>query len=133
MGTIRVAGLQCPVMDNNAAANAQTIREGIRRAAAEGAHILLTPEGALSGYDFDRPFDFPAVEKWAGELAAYAGGLGVGLAGLLPVGNRPGRALLVAGVAHGVLPWTRLSRLCSGQDVRLLFPGQGPAARDEPP
>jgi predicted amidohydrolase len=54
-GTLAVAGLQMAVT-SDVAANSARIAAGIAWAAEEGADILLTPEGSLSGYrpDADR-------------------------------------------------------------------------------
>ncbi len=46
---LRVAGFQMAV-SNDIARNAASICEAIESAAAQGAHLLLTPEGSLSGY-----------------------------------------------------------------------------------
>ncbi len=77
MSDLRVAGLQMPVTDD-VRANADRIVEGLYRARDEGVHVLLTPEGALSGY---RPvFDRTDVEVAMTELVDVVRSVGVGLA-----------------------------------------------------
>ena len=74
---LKISGLQMHV-SHDVTGNAGRIERGIQYAADMGAHWLLTPEGALSGYytGFDRLQVAEAVER----IAAAARGAGVGLA-----------------------------------------------------
>lgn len=58
--------------------NRERILGAIEAAAADGAHILLTPEGSLSGYTPD--FDTAHVEDVLGTVTDRACALGIGLA-----------------------------------------------------
>ena len=74
---IRVAGYQMEVTDD-VRRNANLIKDAIKRAGAENADILLTPEGSLSGY---KPiFDVNEVGQYLGELTSLAAEFRVGLA-----------------------------------------------------
>ena len=75
--TLRIAGLQM-LVSTQVAENEERIAAGIARAAADGADLLLTPEGSLSGYyaGFDRAEVAAAAER----VAAAAKATGVGLA-----------------------------------------------------
>ncbi len=78
---LRVSGAQINVIDNDVSRNFSTISSALDYASAEHADILLTPEGALSGYEFEnQPFDFPAVTQAAADLARKAKSLAIGLA-----------------------------------------------------
>ena len=77
---LRVAGAQLPVIDNDVYANKKTVERAIDHAADEFADILLTPEGMLSGYDFEKGFSFPQIEEALGEVTARAKRRGLGLA-----------------------------------------------------
>lgn len=59
-------------------ANATAIVDAVDRAAAEGAEILLTPEGSLSGYT--HLFDQDAVQAQLYRVTAHARSSGIGLA-----------------------------------------------------
>ena len=74
---LRVAAAQMRVTAD-VGANRETILRAIDFAAAENAHILLTPEGSLSGYT--PHFDREAVTAALGEVTAAARARGVGLA-----------------------------------------------------
>lgn len=74
---LHIAGLQMPVTPD-VSENEARIAAGIRRAAADGASYLLTPEASLSGYH--PRFDQPEVEAATERLAEEAKELGVGLA-----------------------------------------------------
>jgi predicted amidohydrolase len=74
---VRIAGLQMLVTED-VPQNEGRIAEGLRRAAADEADFLLTPEGSLSGYYAE--FDGEEVEAAAAGLAKRAKELGVGLA-----------------------------------------------------
>jgi predicted amidohydrolase len=58
--------------------NLVAIGQALEFAAGEGADILLTPEGSLSGYSHE--FDQQAVGRALSEVVARAAGLKVGLA-----------------------------------------------------
>jgi predicted amidohydrolase len=62
------------------ARNEQRILNGIQRAAADGADLLLTPEGSLSGYhsEFDREQVASAVERLRAAAREAAIGLALG-------------------------------------------------------
>jgi predicted amidohydrolase len=66
---LRVAGAQIPVVQN-VSANVAAIERAIAFAAAEKADVLLTPEGALSGYVHD--FDQAAVARALDQVVAKA-------------------------------------------------------------
>ena len=66
---LRVAGVQMPVL-LDVEANKKNILDAIRIAADEGADILLTPEGSLSGYTHF--FDAHSVEDALDEILAFA-------------------------------------------------------------
>jgi len=74
---IRVAGAQIDV-GPDIAGNVASICRGIEFAKTEGADILLTPEGSLSGYTHE--FDVQASREALEEVTAQARGAGVGLA-----------------------------------------------------
>ena len=74
---MRVAGAQLPVA-GDVAANVAAIRRGIAFASGEGADILLTPEGSLSGYT--HAFDVHAVSDGLSRLRAEAMRAELGLA-----------------------------------------------------
>jgi len=76
---LRVAGLQMPV-GTDIAANGRLIEEYVQRAADAGAEILLTPEGALSGYrpDFDRAALAAALDRVTACARARRVGLALG-------------------------------------------------------
>ncbi|NLE44788.1 MAG: carbon-nitrogen hydrolase family protein [Chloroflexi bacterium] len=74
---LRVAGAQLPVR-LNVEANVAAILRGIEYAEAQRADILLTPEGALSGYTPN--FDQAAVELGLRHVTAAARAVGIGLA-----------------------------------------------------
>ncbi len=74
---LRVAGAQMAVR-GDISANAETIRRAIHFAGLEGADVLVTPEGSLSGYTPE--FDQPATEAALTGLVAAAADVGVGLA-----------------------------------------------------
>ena len=74
---LRISGIQM-LVGRDVAENERRITAGVERAAADGSHFLLTPEGSLSGYypDFDREEVAAAVAR----IAAAAKDAGVGLA-----------------------------------------------------
>jgi len=74
---MRVAGYQMPVNDD-IAGNTQKMISAIDWAAENNAEILLTPEGALSGYSIE--FDVAAFEKALEQVTRHAREKGVGLA-----------------------------------------------------
>lgn len=74
---MRIAAAQMRVTPD-VAANGAAILRAIQFAAAEGADILLTPEGSLSGYT--PRFDQAAVDRSLAEVTARAGQAGIGLA-----------------------------------------------------
>jgi len=74
---LRVAGYQMPV-GLDVGHNAKNICTAIDRAAAEGAEVLLTPEGSLSGYTHE--FDAAAVASALEDVRAQARAKGIGLA-----------------------------------------------------
>ena len=74
---LRVAGAQIQV-GTDVATNSRRICEAIERAAADGADILLTPEGSLSGYTHD--FDCAATTKELERVTTFACQNSVGLA-----------------------------------------------------
>jgi predicted amidohydrolase len=74
---LRVAGAQLAVTDD-IAANLAAIEQAIDYAQAEGAEILLTPEGSLSGYT--PHFEAQAVRSGLAHVTEYARVRGVGLA-----------------------------------------------------
>jgi predicted amidohydrolase len=74
---LRVAGAQMRVT-TDVRDNTDTILRAIDFAAAEGAHVLLTPEGSLSGYT--PHFDQAAVDAALSVIAARASAAGLGLA-----------------------------------------------------
>lgn len=74
---LRVAGIQMPVT-RNVDANVRHIEAGIRWANSRKADILLTPEGALSGYTHE--FDPPEVEAALQRVTRTAATSNVGLA-----------------------------------------------------
>ena len=74
---LRVAAIQMPVT-TNISANTAYIEDAIAWARDEDAHILLTPEGSLSGYTHE--FDQTKVEKALDRVTAAASKVNVGLA-----------------------------------------------------
>lgn len=74
---MRVAGYQMRVT-RDVADNTDAILCAVARAAGEGAQVLLTPEGSLSGYTPD--FDRNAVTTALGRVTAAAAARGLGLA-----------------------------------------------------
>jgi predicted amidohydrolase len=74
---LRVAGIQMPVT-NDISENVKNICTAIKHAAEENADILLTPEGAVSGYRHD--FERESVKKAVEFIASYAQLSRVGLA-----------------------------------------------------
>lgn len=77
MDTLTVAGVQMET-SSDVAANRDRILHHLARAAAEGAEILLTPEGALSGYTHE--FDQAQVDVALEAVVERAASLGIGLA-----------------------------------------------------
>ena len=75
--TIRVASAQIPVT-RDIAINAETIHRALDTAISEGADILLTPEGSLSGYTPD--FDQAEVEQRLAQIVERAAAADVALA-----------------------------------------------------
>jgi len=73
----RVAGYQMPVVEN-IEDNVRRIRAAIDWAADNGAEMLLTPEGSLSGYTHE--FDIAAAEKALEDVTERARAKRVGLA-----------------------------------------------------
>ncbi len=73
----RVAGYQMPV-GRDIEENARKITRAVDTASENGAEILLTPEGALSGYTHE--FDTVAVAKKLDQITAYAASRQIGLA-----------------------------------------------------
>jgi predicted amidohydrolase len=74
---LRIAGYQMAV-GTDISRNTDKICAAIQQAAAAGAHILLTPEGSLSGYTPD--FDADAAAKGLETVTQLARKLGLGLA-----------------------------------------------------
>ena len=74
---LRIAGLQMAVT-TDVALNTATILRGIARAAADGARVLLTPEGSLSGYTHE--FDTEAVARALRQVTNAARDSELGLA-----------------------------------------------------
>ena len=74
---LRVSGAQIPVTAD-IDANLSTIARALEFAASEGADVLLTPEGSLSGYTHQ--FDVDAAGKALEEVTALARECGVALA-----------------------------------------------------
>ena len=74
---LRIAGAQIPVT-RDVAHNVQALRRAIDFAGRQGADILLTPEGSLSGYT--PAFDRQAVEEALETVTGWAREAGVGLA-----------------------------------------------------
>ena len=75
--TLRVATAQIPVT-RDIEANVATIGRALDAAIEEGAEILLTPEGSLSGYTHE--FDQALVDKHLPEIVQRASSAGVALA-----------------------------------------------------
>jgi predicted amidohydrolase len=75
--TIRVAGAQLPIT-TDIAANVAAIERAIDWAGDQGADVVLTPEGSLSGYTPD--FDARAVTEALRQVTARAREARVGLA-----------------------------------------------------
>ncbi|MEW6754988.1 MAG: carbon-nitrogen hydrolase family protein [Candidatus Latescibacterota bacterium] len=74
---LRVAGAQLPVT-RDIAANTAAIHRGIDFAVREGAQVLLTPEGSLSGYTHE--FDAEQARGALDEVTRRARQAGLGLA-----------------------------------------------------
>ncbi|MEC7883102.1 MAG: nitrilase-related carbon-nitrogen hydrolase, partial [Verrucomicrobiota bacterium] len=75
--TLRVATAQIPV-SNDILKNSATIIRALHFAIKEDAEVLLTPEGALSGY---RPkFDQAVVDKELKKIVKLASDAGIALA-----------------------------------------------------
>lgn len=74
---LRVSGIQMPVT-TNVQHNLATICRALEQASAVGAHILLTPEGSLSGYT--PLFDPPEIEAALTQVTNLASSYHVGLA-----------------------------------------------------
>lgn len=74
---LRVAGAQLAV-DESIEHNVRSLHKAIDAAADQGAQILLTPEGSLSGYTHH--FDQNAVADGLTEVTAAASHRGIGLA-----------------------------------------------------
>jgi predicted amidohydrolase len=74
---LRVAGAQIPVT-RDVHANAELIRAAIAHAADEGANVLLTPEGSLSGYTHE--FDAVEVQEALRRVVSLASQAGIALA-----------------------------------------------------
>ncbi|HZP84616.1 MAG TPA: carbon-nitrogen hydrolase family protein [Chthonomonadaceae bacterium] len=74
---LRVAGAQIPVT-NDIAANVATLCRAIDYAASEGADVLLTPEGSLSGYTHE--FDTRAAQDALAIVTSKAAGVSLALA-----------------------------------------------------
>jgi predicted amidohydrolase len=75
---LRVAGAQLPVGQDDIGANVAAIERALTFARDAGAHILLTPEGSLSGYT--PHFDPRAVTDALTHVTGLARAAGVGLA-----------------------------------------------------
>jgi predicted amidohydrolase len=75
---LRIAGIQMAVHDHDVRQNVAAISGAIEQSARAHADILLTPEGALSGYT--PKIDPPVVEAGLHEVTALAREKGVGLA-----------------------------------------------------
>ncbi|RLB67235.1 MAG: hypothetical protein DRH08_04190 [Deltaproteobacteria bacterium] len=75
--TLRIAGAKLAVSDN-IDTNIASIKKAIDFAREEGADILLTPEGSLSGYTTD--FDSKKAEEGLEEILEYARKAKIGLA-----------------------------------------------------
>lgn len=75
---LKVAVAQIEVRNDDVAANARAIDEGIRFAAEVDADVLLTPEGSLSGYTHN--FNQAEVERALDEVTAKARGRSLSLA-----------------------------------------------------
>lgn len=78
MNQLRVSLLQMCIDDNNVSKNLETILQAIDRAHEDKADILLTPEGALSGYH--HRFDQAEVAAALAKVESRAAEKGVGLA-----------------------------------------------------
>jgi predicted amidohydrolase len=76
---VLISGLQMNVSDD-ISLNLKQIMEGIRKAAAEGADFLVTPEGSLSGYtsEFDQKELAHALEAVTAEASKMKVGLMLG-------------------------------------------------------
>ena len=74
---LRIAGAQIPVVQD-VSENVQTILRAIDFAAADGARILLTPEGSLSGYTHE--IDHAATQAGLDQVLEHARDRRVGLA-----------------------------------------------------
>ena len=75
---MRVTLAQLPVSNKDIRKNLTEIKDALKQASEEKADILLTPEGALSGYT--HLFDHIMLEEALTELTAYAKEHNVGLA-----------------------------------------------------
>ncbi len=74
---LRVAGAKLSVSDN-IDTNIASIKKAIDFSREEGADILVTPEGSLSGYTAD--FDIKKAEEGLKEIMSYARDAHIGLA-----------------------------------------------------
>lgn len=74
---LRVAGAQMPVT-LDVAANVACLLRGIEFAKDQGAHLLLTPEGSLSGYTHE--FDVDHVAEALETVTAHAAAAGIAVA-----------------------------------------------------
>jgi len=75
---MRITLAQISVSNEDIGKNLQTVKDAIKQASDEKADILLTPEGALSGYTHE--FDVTVLKDALPELTAYASHHNVGLA-----------------------------------------------------
>jgi predicted amidohydrolase len=76
---LKVAAFQMATSDD-VRLNVQALHEGVRRASAEGAQLLVVPECALSGYLPARDLDFDALARCQAEVAEHAAKAGLWLA-----------------------------------------------------
>jgi len=75
---MRVTLAQIPVYNFDIGRNLHNIKDAVKQAYDENADILLTPEGALSGYTHE--FDFALLKEALSDLATFASEHKVGLA-----------------------------------------------------
>jgi len=75
--SLRVAGAQMPVT-LDIEANVSCLLRAVEFTAREGAHVLLTPEGSLSGYTHE--LDSERVADGLATVTSRAAALGIGLA-----------------------------------------------------
>ena len=76
---LKVALFQMAI-SSDVAENAAKIHDGLDRAAAGGAHLLVVPEGSLSGYPHGADVAIERVEAAEPDIVAHAGRAGVWLA-----------------------------------------------------